>query len=61
MKDKLYYKLRYKILRGRLKIKEICSKISYDDQEWHHVLGMPSSEMTHIRRERESTYKTTIR
>jgi hypothetical protein len=36
--------------------KNILQKRSFIDQEWHLVLEMSASEMTHVRREKERTH-----
>jgi FtsZ-binding cell division protein ZapB len=43
------------------KSKRHLQKRTLDEQERHLALGMPTLEMAHAEREREHTYKTTLK
>jgi hypothetical protein len=49
----LSFEFDYRVSNERLRIKEIYRSNHSMNQEWHLALGMPSSEMAHIGRERE--------
>jgi hypothetical protein len=48
-------------LSGRFRIKDDLRKLSLIDQEWNLTLEMPTSEMTHTRREREAHLQNNIK
>jgi hypothetical protein len=58
----LSFEFNYRVLSGRLEIKEIGGNDHSMNQKLHLALGMPISKMAHVDREREKhTCKITSR
>jgi hypothetical protein len=64
-KVKLYYKFSfefdYRVLSGKLQIKEVCESDHSMNNKKHLALGMSTSEWLTPEGDREHTYKTTLR